>query len=330
MPAETTTAVRLPAEWEPHEWVWIGFPHDAGEWPDALDEARRDVAAFADAVQGAGEQVRLVVRDEDNAEIAAGLVGGHVDIRIHAFGDIWLRDTGPLIVKAGDGRTARLFDFNGWGGKFEMAGDREIGAALAGEAELEAKRARWVCEGGSLDFDGSGLVVTTEQCLLNRNRNADMSRRMIEEHLADDLGLDRVLWLGDGLANDHTDGHVDNLARFVGANRLAVPVSEGSDDPNADIYADARRRAREFGVEVVDIPSPGRVEEDGEVIPASYMNFYISNGAVIVPVYDRPNDKRAVDAIGSLFPDRAAIGVPANGIIRGGGSFHCCSQQMPL
>jgi agmatine deiminase len=144
------------------------------------------------------------------------------------------------------------------------------------------------------------------------------------------LGIDRLLWLGNGLVGDHTDGHVDNLARFVGEGRLALPVAAGEDDPNAHIYADARARTAAFGgIEIVDLPSPGRVEVDGEIAAASYMNFYIGNSVVVVPAYGVANDVAAVDALAALFPDRRAAGVPARGIIAGGGSFHCSSQQLP-
>lgn len=323
------TRPRLPAEWEPHEWVWIGYPHDEAEWPGALDEARADVARFANAVQDAGEKVRLVVRDARNADDATKRVASAVDIRIHRFGDIWLRDTGPIVVTESGRREARLFHFNGWGGKFEMAGDRQIGGALAREAGLAERPSDFVFEGGAIDGDGTGLAVTTTQCLLNPNRNGKVTADRIQEKLRAALGIDRLLWLRDGLVNDHTDGHVDNLARFVRPGLLAMPKATSDDDPNADLYEDAHDRARQFGIDVADIPSPGRVEMDGEIIPASYMNFYIANRAVIVPIYGRPNDDSAVETIGALFPDRKAVGLPASGIIKGGGSFHCCSQQMP-
>lgn len=324
--------LRMPAEWAPHEAVWIGFPHLVDEWSGQIDAARRDVAAFANAVHdnGRGEQVRLVVNDARQADIATALLEPGVSILIHPLGDIWLRDTGPIIAGTGRERRARNFRFNWWGEKFVMPGDQEVGAALAASSGLPVDDQDWVLEGGGIDVDGTGLCVTTEECLLNPNRNPALTRDDIAGRLHRSLGIDRLLWLGDGLVGDHTDGHVDNLARFVGEGRLALPVAEGHDDPNAHIYADARARAGAFGgVEIVDLPSPGRIEIDGEIAAASYMNFYIGNSVVVVPTYGAPNDPAAVDALGAIFPDRRAVGVPARGIIVGGGSFHCSSQQLP-
>ena len=176
---------------------------------------------------------------------------------------------------------------------------------------------------------GTGLVVTTEQCLLNPNRNPQLSRMDIERRLARDLGFDRVLWLGDGLINDHTDGHVDNLARFVAPNVLALPVATGADDPNAAIYADAHARAQAFGVTVRDVPSPGRIETEGRIEPASYMNFTVTSRLVVVPTFGSPHDADGVAAIAALFPDRDTVGLPGDAVLAGGGGFHCSSQQMP-
>ena len=321
---------RQPPEWAPHKFVWIGFPHDADEWPDQLSAAQAEIAAFANAVQASGEPVRLICRDDANAAAARTMVGGDVTIQIRPYGDIWLRDTGPLIVRDGSGRIeARLFDFNGWGSKYDMPGDRDIGAMLVQDMRLIARKSDWILEGGAIDGDGTGLAVTTEQCLLNPNRNPGLSRADIERKLAEDLGITRLLWLGRGLEGDHTDGHVDNLARFVGPGLLALPAPSGSDDPNADVYADAARRARDFGVDITYIPSPGRVVRGGDVQPASHMNFLIGNHVVIVPVYGTAYDDAALTAIGDLFPDREIIGLSADAILTGGGSFHCASQQMP-
>jgi agmatine deiminase len=247
-----------------------------------------------------------------------------------AYGDIWLRDTGPLVVREADGSlSARRFGFNGWGGKYLMPGDAEIGDELAGDAGLAFTVSPMILEGGAVDGDGTGLVATTEQCLLNPNRNPAMNRAEIEAELSRQLGFARVLWLGDGLINDHTDGHVDNLARFVGPNRLVVPQAIAKDDPNAKIYSDAALRAEAFGVKVVRIPSPGLLTRDGVVEPASYVNFAITSHLVVVPTFGSPHDGEGVAAIAALFPDRDTIGLPGEAVLAGGGGFHCASQQMP-
>lgn len=321
---------RQPAEWAPHDRVWIGFPSHAELWEDDLEAARAEVVAFARAVDadGTGERVILVAADKISARAAHGMAGPNVDVELAKFGDIWLRDTGPLIV-TGDGPPSALdFGFNGWGGKYDLPGDDSIGTDLAQAARFPVRRCDWILEGGAIDVDGTGLVVTTEQCLLNPNRNPYLSRADIEARLLGDLGLDRVLWLGSGLLNDHTDGHVDNLARFIGEGRLAIP-EPAPGDPNEAVYLDAIARALRFGLEVVPLPSPGKVVRDGEIIPASYMNFYIGNAAVVVPLYGAANDEAAVAAIGALFPGRSAIGLRADHILTGGGSFHCISQQVP-
>ncbi len=322
--------MRMPAEWGEQEWLWIGFPHDPAEWPDLL-AAQEQIAAFANLVAESGQDVRLVVRDAANEARAQALVSASVTCERHEYGDIWLRDTGPLVVLDATGRrAARKFRFNGWGDKFVMAGDQAIGAALAEQAGLAVQDFDFVLEGGAIDTDGTGLVGTTEQCLLNPNRNPSLGREEIEAGLHDSLGFDRVLWLGEGLAGDHTDGHVDNLARFVAPGVLALPVASGADDPNAEVYADARARALAFGLQVREVPSPGWMGEADCVEPASYMNFAICNSVVVVPTYGSLMDEEAVAAIGGLFPGRTAMGLRAEAVLAGGGSFHCASQHVPL
>jgi len=325
------TPARLPAEWAPHNAVWIGWPSHAELWEDDLAPARAEIAAFARAVRagGRGERVVLVAADAAAAEAARAAAGDVAEVSAVPFGDVWLRDTGPIVTAGARGLRAQRFGFNWWGGKYDLAGDAEVGALLAEAAGLAVERHDWVMEGGAIDVDGAGLLVTTEQCLLNPNRNAGLTRDEAERRLARALGISRVLWLGDGLLNDHTDGHVDNLARFVGPNRLALPEPFGADDPNAAVYGDAAERARAAGVEVVPLPSPGLVERDGAVVPASYMNFYIGNAAVVVPTYGAANDDRAVAAVGALFPGRQAVGVRSDHLLTGGGSLHCISQQLP-
>ncbi|RIA44249.1 agmatine deiminase [Hephaestia caeni] len=316
-----------PAEWARHKAVWIGFPSHAELWRDDLMPAREEVIAFARAVHadGKGETVLLVAAD-DEAAAAARKAAPFAEVVVEPFGDIWLRDTAPILVSDG---TARDFDFNGWGGKYDLPGDDDIGERLAARLGIATETCGWILEGGAIDGDGTGLAVTTEQCLLNPNRNAGLGKAEIEERLYHDLGVVDVLWLGDGLLNDHTDGHVDNLARFVGPARLAIPEPT-ENDPNWQVYQRAAQRAESFGrVELVRLPSPGRILHGDEVVPASYMNFYIGNASVVVPQYGAENDAAAVAAIADLFPTRNVVGQRADHILTGGGSFHCISQQVP-
>ena len=317
----------FPAEWAPHDAVWIGFPSAPDLWLDDLEPAQEQVAAFARAVwaDGQGEIVRLVCANEAAADRAVALETG-AEIHIMPFFDIWLRDTGPLVLSNG---TALDYRGNGWGGKYPSPLDDALAELLCASADLPHHPRHMILEGGAIDVDGAGLLVTTEQCLLNLNRNSLMTREDIEAQLELDLGVTRILWLGDGLIGDHTDGHVDNLARFVAPGVLALPEPDGPDDPNADVYGDAWARARAFGVEVVPLPSPGRIEIDGQVAAASYMNFYIGNATVVVPTHGVANDDAAVKAIAALFPDRLVTGLPTDHILTGGGSFHCISQQVP-
>jgi len=320
---------RQPAEWAPHAACWTAWPSHPELWEDDLEPARAEVAALIRAVT-AGERVELLVADAA-AEASARAALATVDIGYHRapFGDIWLRDTGPLFMTSPAGPAAAAFRFNGWGGKYVLDGDAAVAGYVATAAGVGLARHDWVLEGGAIDVDGTGLCVTTEACLLNPNRNPGMDRAEVESHLRRDLGIDRVLWLGDGLANDHTDGHVDNLARFVAPGVIAIPAAAGPNDPNRDVFDDAAERALDFGLEVRRIPSPGLVEVDGAVVPASFMNFYIANHAVIVPVYGTPHDAAGVAAIGDLFPQRIAVAARANHLLTGGGSFHCITQQQP-
>ena len=323
------TTAPLP-EWAPHEAVWIGFPSHAELWEDDLAPAQAEVAAFARAVHadGKGEEVRLVAADAAAAAEARRLAP-FATIVIEPFGDIWLRDTGPVVAGSGAGRRAQGFGFNGWGGKYDLAGDDSIGERLAASAGLPFAKADWILEGGAIDGDGSGLVLTTEQCLLNPNRNPGFGKEDVEERRKRDLGATRVVWLGDGLANDHTDGHVDNLARFVAPGRVVIPEAE-PEDPNAEVYADAAERLLDADLQVTAIPSPGfRPDSDGNALAASYMNFYVGNAAVVVPLYGAPNDTAAVDALQAIFPGRQVVGLRADHVLTGGGSFHCISQQVP-
>jgi agmatine deiminase len=332
---------RLPAEWAPHDAVWLAWPHLAEEWKEGLDEPRRSFAGLCAAIadEGRGERLDLFVPDAaGEAEARAAL--GATPARYHHFdyGDVWLRDTGPLFLVGGPtGRelAAARFRFNGWGGKYLMRRDAEVAAEVAALARVPRFEHRWVLEGGAIEVDGEDTLLTTRQCLFNENRNPGMTQRDLEARLCGDLGVERVLWLDRGLENDHTDGHVDTLARFVAPGVVAC-MEPAAGDPNRDalrgILDDlaAMRDARGRRLEVVTVPSPGAVRaRDGELLAASYMNFYIANSVVVVPTYDAATDDAAVAAIGAMFRDRRTVGVPGKAIVVGGGAFHCMTQQQP-
>ena len=328
----------VPAEWAPHRAMWLGFPSHAELWEENLEAAQAEVAGLVRALAGpGGERVRLLVR---GAEAEAGarklLVGvAGVEIVLGDFGDIWLRDTGPIFAEEEEAELACGFRFNGWGGKYQLAGDDSVGEQIAAASGAPLVRHDFILEGGALDHDGFGTVLTTRQCLLNPNRNPGWTQETAEAALAGALGAKKVLWLGDGLVNDHTDGHVDNLARFLAPGVVGCPVAFGRDDPNAEVYDEAARMLasmtnhRGAPLQVVRIPSPGRIEDADGVVPASHMNFLIANSAVIVPIYAGETGSYALDAFKSLFPERQVLGLPSRAILTGGGSFHCITQQEP-
>ena len=324
-------SMRWPAEWEPHEAVWIGFPGDIAEWPQGLADAQREVAAFAEAVfdLGRGEDGFLVCRTHSDAGVARSLVDERISIIVQPFGDIWLRDTGPVITSEKGVFIGNDFGFNGWGGKFDMSGDQDIGLRLADSRNIKVRQWGSVLEGGAIDGDGAGRLITTRQCLLNDNRNENFTPGAAEALLQSALGITEFCWLQDGLEADHTDGHVDNLARFVGEAKVAIPQASEPNDPNIAVFEEAAQRAAKSALAVVRLPSVGRYFVDGAVAPASYMNFYIGNSVVVVPQYEVKNDEFAVEQIGKLFPDRRVIGLSSEALLHGGGSFHCISQQIP-
>jgi agmatine deiminase len=336
---------RQPAEWAPHEACWVAWPSAADLWLDQLRPAQQAFTAMCAAIGdvdpatgGArGERLEVLVPDEPRAREAERALSS-LGARLHvvAFGDIWLRDIAPIFVAGDAGVSAATFGFNGWGGKYVLPHDDEVARRIAAITALPERRFGWVLEGGSVEVDGAGTCLTTRQCLTNANRNPSMGLAAIERELGTALGVTLVLWLDEGLANDHTDGHVDTLARFVREGVVVCMEPRTQDDPNAEVLRTIARDlaamtdARGRRLEVVRIPSPGRVVgTDGAVLPASYVNFYIGNRVVVVPTYGAPADDEAVEAIARLFPGRRTTGVDARAILAGGGAFHCITQQQP-
>lgn len=332
----------MPAEWEAHRAMWLALPHDAEEWGQYFHGAQRAVAAMCREIrtahQGAQapEDVALLrsskclPADVDALNLSDARV---LDAR---YGDIWLRDTGPIFVADESGRgRASAFHFNGWGGKYIFEGDPEVAEQIASIADRALTRYELICEGGALDTNGAGTFLTTRQCLLNPNRNPGRSEEAIEAVLADALGCKKLVWLGDGLAGDHTDGHVDNLARFVGETRV-VCMDGGAKDPNAEVLRAAQRDLREArtakgeALDLVTLPSPGRVEGPSGIMAASYCNFLICNACVLVPVFGVASDKEALSVFAELFPSRRIVAIEAFDLLTGGGTLHCISQQEPV
>jgi len=338
---------RVPAEWEQHRAVWTAWPAAADLWQDELGAAQVEFTALCRAIAGADDPSSsapacellevLVVDDEAERDATAALAG--LPVRFHRipYGDIWLRDTAPVYSRSDSGEVAAVcFRFNGWGEKYLFAPDLALARAVRQASGLHSFDVPMIFEGGAIEVDGQGTAITTTQCLLNPNRNPAMSKAEIEAHLADALGIDKLLWLGDGLLNDHTDGHVDTLVRFAGPGRMLCMEARDSDDPNREVLAaiasdlSGMRDALGRALELVRLPSPGLVENaDGEVMAASYVNYYISNRSVVVPTYGSRHDAEAVAIIASCFPGRRTVGCSARAILGGGGAFHCITQQEP-
>ena len=313
-------------EWAPQKALWAGWPSHTDLWAgDLLAQARGEVAAML-RLMAPGQAVKIIADGAEAVASAKEMLGGQAEVFDIKCGDIWLRDTAPIFVR---GKSLR-FHTNGWGGKYVYDGDETVGDHIAALADKPIARNDFILEGGAMENNGAGILMTTRQCMLNPNRNS-WTESEAEKALLEAFGADRILWLDDGLLNDHTDGHIDNLARFVSADTVVCPVAFGDDDPNAAMYDKTARDLEKYGMNVVRVPSPGGVidVQTGDVAPASHMNFIIGNAAVVVPVYGTASADDAVAVIAKLFPGRIVRGLPAQATLTGGGSFHCLTQQEP-
>lgn len=332
----------MPAEWEPHAAVWLAWPHDTTSFP-FLDQAEN---AFADFVQEIhdSETVELYVLDEPMRERAvARLRARRVDlsqVRFHTtdYADIWFRDYGPTFVVNRQSKQLALVKwiFNAWGNKYEtLLKDNRVPYALAESVRLPMFEAGIVLEGGSIEVNGQGTLLTTEQCLLNRNRNPELSQEEIERYLSDYLGVTHFIWLQEGIAGDDTDGHIDDIARFVGPTTVLCACQEEEHDADhpalEENYQRLQRATDQEGnkLTVIRLPMPGWVGDSEGRLPASYANFYIGNTKVLVPIFGTAQDQKALEIIQSVFPDRQVVGSNARALVYGLGTFHCMSQQQP-
>ncbi len=335
----------MPAEWEPHEATWLSWPHKEASWPGAFEPVP---GIFVEMTRHLTESelVRINVADEEfAARVRELLRAGGVDparVRFHfnPTNDAWCRDHGPIyVVRERDGRRERAINdwgYNAWGNKYPPYDlDDVVPTRIAAETGEPLFTPGIVMEGGSLDVNGCGLLLTTEACLLNPNRNPHLDRPQIEQYLRDYLGVTRILWLGDGIVGDDTDGHVDDLTRFVSPDTVVTVLEDDPADENyrplRENYERLLRMTDQDGtpLRVLTLPMPGPVWFDDQRLPASYANFYIANRSVLVPTYRHPNDAVALDVLQRCFPDRRAVGIDCTDLIWGLGSIHCVTQQQP-
>jgi len=331
---------RMPAEWEPHEATWLSWPRREGiSFPGAYHEVLPALVAMVDALQGS-ELVRINVESESQEKEIRQILrsADHVQFFPIPTNEPWCRDHGPVfITRCETPRVAVVdWDYNAWGGKYPPFDlDDVVPTKIASYFNLPVFYPGLVMEGGSIDLNGSGTLLTTTSCLLNRNRNPTRSKEQIEQALRDFLGVRNILWLGDGIEGDDTDGHVDDITRFVDRTTVVTAVEEDSSDPNHEPLAANMERLQNMRVEdgtpikVVKLPMPPRVEQEGQRLPASYANFYIANNVVLLPVFDSPKDEQAADVLQRCFPTRRIVRINCRDLVWGLGAFHCLTQQQP-
>ncbi|MBC7659221.1 MAG: agmatine deiminase family protein [Chitinophagaceae bacterium] len=329
----------MSAEWAPHAATWMSWPFDEEMWHGHLSEVRKEYTEFVKTITRF-EPVHLLLRDAEARATAESALAGIAGITFHdvALDDVWMRDNGPIFVLNAAGKMrATNWEFNSWGKKYEWDNDNLVPPQVTRFLHVDRYDIPVVMEGGSLEINGLGTCITTEQCLLTDTRNPTFGKPELEKVLRDNLGFTQVIWLNLGLEGDHTDGHVDTITRFSDEHTILTSMCEDTADinygrmkHNFEILK-AARDAKGQAFEVVELPLPAaRMHlEDGTRLPATYANFYICNGAVIVPQYDDANDKKALAVIKSCFPNHEVIGLASRTIITGGGSFHCLTQQQP-
>ncbi|MEK6948940.1 MAG: agmatine deiminase family protein [Nanoarchaeota archaeon] len=335
---------RMPAEWEEQEAVWLSWPHNKTTWPERIEEVEQSYIGFIKALH-TGQRINLLANNEESkSNIIAKLKQANIDASKVSFHiikneDVWIRDYGPAFVinKNAKNRLAMVkWEFNAWGNKYDdLLPDNNIPYEMNKSLNLRMFEPGIVMEGGSIEVNGSGTLLTTEQCLLNKNRNQKLSKEEIEQCLKDHLNISKILWLKDGIIGDDTDGHIDDIARFVNNSTIVCAYEENKEDENYLILKEnyellkgmADKNEKKFNI--VKIPMPGKVKIGGTMLPASYANFYIGNKAVVVPAFGHENDKKAISIIQSLFPLKQVIGVDCKTMMEGLGTLHCVSQQQP-
>jgi agmatine deiminase len=334
---------RMPAEWARHEATWLTWPRPEGiSFPDAF-EAIPAVWANLAKLLAEGEQVHInVFSPEHEVGIRAALeqakapVGTRIHLHPFPAYEPWCRDHGPIFVRNEEGLAVVDWRYNAWGGKYPPCDlDDAVPQHVARLLGLRLFSPPMILEGGSIEVNGEGTLLTTEACLLNKNRNPELSQKEIEQYLREYLGVEQILWLGEGIVGDDTDGHIDDLTRFVGPRTLVTIVEDDPADENHALLRENSERLRAMRDpqgdpwRIVALPTPGRIERDGQRLPASYANFYIANEVVVMPAFGHPNDAKAREILQGLFPTRRVVPGPALDLIWGLGAFHCITQQQP-
>jgi len=341
-------SLRLPAEWEPHEATWLAWPHYKDDWPGKFEPIPW---VYAEIIRHLArrERVELIVNDLASEKKAckildrANAVSDNVRFHRWRTDRVWTRDSGCTFVKGSQSDLAAItWRFTAWAKYSNWKHDQKIGALMARAANAAAVnptlgKRQIVLEGGSIDVNGQGTLLTTEECLLSKTqeRNRGLTRQDYEQIFADCLGIRTVIWLGSGIAGDDTHGHVDDITRFVSPDTVVTAVESDPNDANYQPLRDNIRRLREANdqdgktLSIVELPMPSPVYFEGRRLPASYANFYMANGLVLVPVFNDPNDRIALDALADLFPDRDVVGIYSGDLIWGFGAMHCMTQQQP-
>jgi agmatine deiminase len=346
--ASDTPEYRMPAEWEPHAGTWLSWLHNRETWPGCFEEAQTAMVAAAAAL-AEGEPLRINVLDAQHQSIVGKLLDGRVpreQLNFHriATNDAWIRDHGAIFVVRADAdagntsgmRRALDFRFNAWGDKYPPFDlDDAVAERMAAALGVPRVRSEIVLEGGSIDVNGTGALLTTEQCLLNPNRNPGLVRSQVEEHLRCAFGVSAVIWLGAGIAGDDTDGHIDELTRFVAERTVVTAVETNADDPNYSALAANRSALESVRIDdrplaVVELPMPTPLHYRGQRLPASYANFYVANEVVLVPRFDDPADAAAASILADCFPGRRVVGIDCRALVVGLGGLHCLTQQIPV
>lgn len=334
----------FPAEWYEHEATWLSWPHNTDSWPGKIDTIFPPYCAFIKAVSE-GEMVCINVVDHAMEEFAkeqlkkAGVDLSQIRFYPHATNDAWCRDHGPAFVINKESKTKAVVNwgYNAWGEKYPPYDlDNQIPKKVSERLGLDVFTPGIVMEGGAVDFNGEGVVLTTTSCLLNKNRNPHLSQQQIEGYLKDYYGVHTVWWLGDGIVGDDTDGHIDDITRFVNRDTVVTAVEKDPEDENYEPLQSNLELLKSLTLpdgsplKVIELPMPKAIHFNGQRLPASYANFYIANSCVVVPTYrDQDRDQEVLDLLTPLFPDREVIGIDSADIVWGLGSFHCLSQQEP-